>query len=162
MSEILYTVKDVAEQTGISAHTLRFYDKEGLLPFVKKSASGTRLFSEEDFDSLYTITTLKRSGMPLKKIREFMELYVKGAETLPQRQQMFEEQRQVILDRIEELKEMLDVVEYKCWYFEEAQRRQDPDFYKKVPVEEMPEQFQKFCDKVKQFRSYEEDAACEE
>ena len=79
MSKILYTVKDVAKQTGISAHTLRFYDKEGLLPFVKKSASGTRLFSEEDFDSLYTITTLKRSGMPLNCMSKGQRRFLKGS-----------------------------------------------------------------------------------
>lgn len=151
MSEILYTVKDVAERTGISPHTLRFYDREGLLPFVKKSPSGTRLFSEEDFDSLFTISTLKRSGMPIRKIRDFMALYAKGPETLAERQAMFEEQRRSILERIQELEEMLKVVDYKCWYFAEARRRNDPDFYKKLPPEEVPQIMKDFIEKVQLF-----------
>ena len=155
MSETLYTIKDVSRQTGISPHTLRFYDKEGLLPFVKKSASGNRLFSEDDFDSLFTITALKQSGMPLKKIRQFMELYIQGPETLPDRRQMFEEQREEILHRIEELKDMLEVVEYKCWYFEEAERRGDPDFYKKVPADQLPPLFSKIYSRIEQFRSHD-------
>ena len=156
MNETLYTIKDVSRQTGISPHTLRFYDKEGLLPFVKKSASGTRLFSEDDFDSLYTISMLKRSGMPLKKIREFMELYVQGPETLPARRKMFEEQREEILQKIDELKDMLEVVDYKCWYFTEAERRNDPDFYKKVPPEELSPLFRKVSSRIQQFRSHED------
>ena len=57
--EKYYTVKDVSERTGISAYTLRYYDKEGLLTFVKRDASGRRLFTEDDFQPLYTIAVLK-------------------------------------------------------------------------------------------------------
>ena len=59
--EKYYTIGDVAARTGISAHTLRYYDKEGLLSFVKRSESGTRLFTKEDFEPLYTITVLKKA-----------------------------------------------------------------------------------------------------
>lgn len=154
MSEkTLYTIKDVAERTGISQHTLRFYDKEGLLPFVKKSQSGTRLFSEEDFESLYTITCLKKSGMSIKQIQSFMALYARGPETLKARQDMFEAQREKVLAQMEELKEMLDVIDYKCWYFKEAQRVGNPEFYKKLPPEKQPAQLKEFYEKVRDFRS---------
>ncbi|MBO6158034.1 MAG: MerR family transcriptional regulator [Firmicutes bacterium] len=147
----LYTIKDVAERTGISQHTLRFYDKEGLLPFIKKSAGGTRLFSDEDFESLYTITCLKKSGMSIKQIQAFMELYARGPETLKQRQEMFEAQREKVLAQMTELQEMLEVIDYKCWYFSEAQRLDDPDFYKKLSPEEQPPQMKEFLRKVDGF-----------
>jgi len=153
IEKTLYTIKDVAERTGISQHTLRFYDKEGLLPFVKKSQSGTRLFSEEDFESLYTITCLKKSGMSIKQIQSFMALYARGPETLKARQDMFEAQREKVLAQMEELKEMLDVIDYKCWYFKEAQRVGDPEFYKKLPPEKQPAQLKEFYEKVRDFRS---------
>ncbi|MBQ7057838.1 MAG: MerR family transcriptional regulator [Firmicutes bacterium] len=152
MSEMLYTIKDVSDRTGISPHTLRFYDKEGLLPFLRKSPHGTRLFSEEDFESLFTITCLKKSGMSLHKIRDFMQLYAKGVETLPERQYMFEEHRKEILARMKELEEMLNIVNYKCWYFAEARLRNDPDFYKKLSAEEMPPQMIEFMSKVQNFK----------
>ena len=109
--EKYYTIGDVAARTGISAHTLRYYDKEGLLSFVKRSESGTRLFTKDDFEPLYTITVLKRSGMPIKKIREFMTLYLQGNKTIHDRYVMFNEQRQSLLEQIAELEDMLKIVE---------------------------------------------------
>lgn len=64
MSEY-YTVKEVSKRTGISEHTLRYYDKEGLLSFIKRDKNGVRLFTKEDFEHLYTITVLKKTGMSL-------------------------------------------------------------------------------------------------
>ena len=101
--EKYYTIGDVAARTGISAHTLRYYDKEGLLSFVKRSESGTRLFTKEDFEPLYTITVLKKSGMPIRKIREFMTLYLQGNKTIHDRYVMFNEQRKSLLEQIAEL-----------------------------------------------------------
>lgn len=147
-----YTIGDVAARTGISAHTLRYYDKEGLLSFVKRSDSGKRLFTKEDFEPLYTITVLKRSGMPIKKIRDFMNLYLQGNKTIHDRYVMFNEQRQSLLEQIAELEDMLKIVDYKCWYFEEAEKRNDIDYYLKLPKEEVDPRIIEFNEKVKDFR----------
>ncbi|MDD3221407.1 MAG: MerR family transcriptional regulator [Lachnospiraceae bacterium] len=153
MDTTIYTIKDVAARTGISAPTLRFYDKEGLLTFIKRSASGIRMFTEADFEPLYTIQCLKRSGMPLKKIKEFMDLYVQGNDTIHERRVMFEEQRENIQKQIEELQEMLAVVDYKCWYFNEAEKKGDVYYYRNLPKEEVPEQITDFLQKVKEFHT---------
>lgn len=120
MKETYYTIKDVSMKTGMSPSTLRYYDKEGLLSFVKRNNAGIRMFKEEDFENLYTINCLKHSGMPLKKIKEFMDLYLSGNDTIHERLVMFEQQRENILNKIKELEDMLEVVNYKCWYFKEA------------------------------------------
>ena len=150
--EKFYTIGDVAARTGISAHTLRYYDKEGLLSFVKRSPSGTRLFTKEDFEPLYTITVLKRSGMPLKKIREFMELFLQGDATIRERYLMFNEQRKSLLKQIEELEDMLKIVDYKCWYFQEAEKCGDINYYKKLPPEEVDPRITEFNRIVDDFR----------
>lgn len=145
-----YTIKDVSKRTGISAYTLRFYDSEGLLSFVQRSESGIRLFTEKDFEPLYTITVLKKSGMPIKKIREFMELYLKGDETIHARRIMFEEHKKQLEEKINELNEMLKIVEYKCWYFAEAEKYGDINYYMKLP--EIDERILEFNTKVEDFR----------
>ena len=145
-----YTIKDVSKRTGISAYTLRYYDSEGLLTFVQRSESGIRLFTEEDFEPLYTITVLKRSGMPIKKIREFMELYLRGDETIHARRIMFEEHKKQLEEKINELNEMLKIVEYKCWYFAEAEKYGDINYYMKLP--ETDERILEFNTKVEDFR----------
>lgn len=70
-----YTVSEISPKINISPHTLRFYCKEGLLPFVERSQSETRMFKNDDFEWLFMIECLKKSGMSIKKIKEFMDKY---------------------------------------------------------------------------------------
>lgn len=151
MENTYYTIKDVAKRTGMSAHTLRYYDKMGLLTFVKRSESGIRLFTEEDFDALYTIHCLKESGMSLARIKEFMDLYNQGNETIEARGKIFEEQKIEVENQIKKLEEMLEIIEYKCWFFKEAKKYNDVYYYKKLDPEDYPENMKKFFEKVKEF-----------
>ena len=151
MSEY-YTIGEVASRTGISAYTLRYYDKEGLLSFVQRDEAGKRMFRREDFEPLYTISVLKRSGMPIKKIREFMNLYLQGNDTIHERYVMFAEQRESLLSQIRELEAMLKIVDYKCWYFQEAEKRGDINYYKKLPKEEVDPRITEFNQIVDDFR----------
>ena len=84
-----YSIKEVAEKTGLSIATLRYYDKEGLLPFVDKKPNGTRVFKDEDFQGLNIITCMKKSGMSIKEIKEYVDLCNKGDATLEDRLQIF-------------------------------------------------------------------------
>ena len=67
---------------GVPASTIRYYDKEGLLPFVGRSSGGIRVFTEKDFEWLRIIECLKKTGMSLKDIREYIELAMQGDETI--------------------------------------------------------------------------------
>ena len=162
MTEMLYTIKDVAERTGMSPSTLRFYDKKGLLTFVKRSAGGIRMFTEEDFEPLFVIDCLKRSGMALKDIKVFIDLYLQGDSTITQRRVLFEKQRDEIRGRIAELQEMLNIVEYKCWFFSEAEKYGDARYFEKLPPEQVPEPIREFYTKVNTFRHRQLDGKTQE
>ena len=82
---MLYTIGDAARELGIPASTLRYYDKEGLLPHTSRSGSGIRMFTEDDFEWVRFIERLKLSGMPIKEIKSYIDLYEQGDATLPQR-----------------------------------------------------------------------------
>lgn len=153
MNTKYYTIKDVADRTGMSPHTLRFYDKQGLLSFIKRSESGIRMFTEEDFEFLFVIQCLKRSGMPLKKIKEFTDLYSKGNSTIYERLIMFQQHRQNILNQIAELQEMLSITDYKCWFFEQAEKQGDVYYYRNLSEDQIPQQIKDFYKKVKDFSS---------
>lgn len=116
----VYTIKEVSEKTGLSIHTLRYYDKEGLLPFVKRSESGIRLFKDSDLEWLSTICVLKDTGMPLKKIREYIDLFLQGTSTLETRRQIFIDHRVKLLKKIEELEKNLELVEHRIQFYDEA------------------------------------------
>ena len=68
---MVYTVGEMAKRLGVAPSTLRYYDKEGLLPFVERSSGGIRVFKDSDYEWLNVIGCLKKTGMPLKYIKSF-------------------------------------------------------------------------------------------
>ncbi|VDG19236.1 MerR family transcriptional regulator [Lactiplantibacillus mudanjiangensis] len=97
---MLYSIGAVAKKTGISSYTLRYYDKAGLTPFVKRDDRGQRVFDDDGLESLGLIRCLKQTGMPLEDIRQFVHWCDGGDETLPERLTMFEKQREAVLDQV--------------------------------------------------------------
>ncbi len=85
-----YLINEVARAFGVSVSTLRYYDKQGLLPFVQKNQAGYRLFTETDLNFLKTITCLKNTGMDLKTIRQYIELCMTGVSTIAARRALLE------------------------------------------------------------------------
>lgn len=115
-----YTIGQVADKTGLSAHTLRFYDKQGLLPFVDRNEIGNRDFKESDFEWLAVITCLKNSGMPVKKIRQYIDWSMEGDVTLKQRLEVFETHKKFVAEKMAELEEYMQKIDYKIWYYKKA------------------------------------------
>ena len=114
-----YSIKEVADMMGVTTSTLRYYDQEGLLPNVKR-INGIRVFEDKDFKWLRVLNCLKNTNMPIKKIKEYVELADKGDSTLNERYVLIKEQKQFILEQIEEYKRCLKEVEFKEWYYETA------------------------------------------
>jgi DNA-binding transcriptional MerR regulator len=119
-SNMSYTISQVAEITGISAYTLRYYDKLGMLPFVDRDSAGNRAFKEDDFHFLNMITCLKETGMPLAEIRQFIDWCMSGDTTLEERREMFTKQVQAVEQQIADLQKNLRKLAYKQVYYEQA------------------------------------------
>ena len=117
---MIYTVGEMAQKLGVPASTLRYYDKEGLLPFVERSSGGIRMFRENDFEWLQVIRCMKKAGMSIKDIRQYIELSMQGDDTIDTRLEMFRHQREVLTQQIQQLQHTLETVEYKCWFYEAA------------------------------------------
>lgn len=115
-----YTIRQVAEKMGVTVSTLRYYDKEGLLPFVDKKPNGTRVFKDEDFQGLAIITCMKNSGMPIKDIKKFMDFCNEGDNTLKERLKIFIERKEAVQKQIEELNKVMETINHKIWYYETA------------------------------------------
>lgn len=115
-----YTIKETAEILGLSVSTLRYYDKEGLLPFVHRSESGYRIFNDGDIGLLRMIECLKRTNMPIKEIRQFTNWLVEGDSTLTERYEMFLERKRAVNEQIAKLQKALEVIDHKCKYYKAA------------------------------------------
>lgn len=134
-----YTVGEMARRMGVPASTIRYYDKEGLLPFVGRSSGGIRVFTEKDFEWLRIIECLKKTGMSLKDIREYIELAMQGDETIARRLELFRKQRTVLETRMAELQQTMDTLDYKCWFYETAAARGSTEGISDLPDEALPE-----------------------
>jgi DNA-binding transcriptional MerR regulator len=116
-----FTINEVANKFGLSAHTLRFYDKEGLLPFIARNKSGNRTFTELDLNWVALICCLKDTGMPIKDIKQYSVWCTRGSGTIDARKTMLSAHRNQVLKQIDDLTNNLELIDSKIAIYE------DPD-----------------------------------
>lgn len=138
---MLYTVGEMAKRMGVSASTLRYYDQEGLLPFVERSSGGMRMFKESDYEWLKIIECLKKTGMPLKDIRGFILMAIEGDATIDARLELIIKQQKAVQEQLDELRETLETLDFKRWYYETAKRAGTTDVPRSMTLDELPERF---------------------
>lgn len=109
----MYTIKEVAEEVGESDHTIRYYCKEGLFPFLTRDKNNVRKFTEEDLEGVRIVLCLRDTGMPLREIRHYMELCAKGNETLAERLQIIREQKARALEEMKQFQKKIDHLAWK-------------------------------------------------
>ena len=115
-----YSISQVAKKFNLTIHTIRYYEKEGVLPFIKRTKSGIREFDQKSLDALNMIECLKKTGMSLKDIKVFQDWCAEGDSSIEKRKEMFEERKEDILGQISELQHVLKLIEFKCWYYGKA------------------------------------------
>ena len=115
----MYTIGQVSEMFDLPISTLRYYDKQGLFPQMER-ASGIRKFSETEIEALRVIECLKKAGMEIKDIKQFMDWCMEGASTYPQRKALFEAQKAHMEAELERMNRTLDMLKFKCWYYTQA------------------------------------------
>lgn len=139
MTNKTFGIGKAASRLGVAPSTLRYYDKEGLLPFVERSESGIRCFKESDFEWLRVIECLKKTGMSIKSIKSFIEMAMRGDETIDDRLELIIRQTKDVRDKISELEQTLRLLEYKRWYYESASRMGSTAAVRSLPEDEIPE-----------------------
>ena len=115
----MYTIGQVSAMFGLPVSTLRYYDKEGLFPHLGRD-SGIRKFGEKELEALRVIECLKKSGMEIKDIRQFMEWCAQGSQTYPLRLELFVRQKAAVEQEMQRMRRGLDMLTFKCWYYEQA------------------------------------------
>ncbi len=140
-----YTIGEVAKQFNLSISQIRYYDKEGLFVSLKK-VNGIRKFNEKDIDALFIIECLKKSGLQIKEIKQFMDWNRIGDSTIPERLNFFLEQKKKVEKQIEELNKVYDLVKYKCWYYQKAKEIGSVETLEKEKNKITPEEIQALLD----------------
>lgn len=146
---MLYTIGEMARILGIPPSTLRYYDKEGLLPFVERSSGGIRMFTEKNLEWLNVIECLKQSGLSIKEIREYIDMAMQGDQSsLTKRLGLFQARRDAVKKQIEDLQETLNLLEFKCWYYEQAIQDGTEERVRSLSLDEIPAQYRNIRKKM--------------
>ena len=136
-----YTVGEMAKRLGVAPSTLRYYDQEGLLPFVERSEGGIRVFKESDYEWLQVIGCLKKTGMQLRDIKTFIEMAMQGDQTIEPRLALITKQKESVKAQIAELEETLRTLEFKEWYYNTAKENGTTSVPRNMTLDELPEEF---------------------
>ena len=112
-------ISDISKKTGLSIHTLRYYEQIGLLLKIDRNQSGQRIYSSQDLAWLEWIKRLKSTGMPLEKIQYFAQLRLQGAQTLKQRQDLLIQHSENLKQEIQRLNLEKDIVDYKIELYQQ-------------------------------------------
>lgn len=138
----MYTIGEMAQKLNIAPSTLRYYDKEGLLPFVDRTKGNMRRFDEADFRSLELIECLKATGMPIRDIKQFIDWCFAGDSTIENRRQMFYERKKVVEEEMIRMQRTLETITYKCWYYDTACKLGSADAVERLEPSEIPPHIQ--------------------
>lgn len=133
----MYTIGQVSALCGLPVSTLRYYDKEGLFPDLQRD-SGIRKFEEKELEAIRVIECLKKSGLELRDVKRFMEWCTEGSATYPQRRALFLKQKEQVEGEIKRMNQVLDMIKFKCWYYEQAIQDGNEDRLQSMAPEEMP------------------------
>jgi DNA-binding transcriptional MerR regulator len=121
------TIKDAADHTGLTAHTIRYYEKEGLLNSLPRDSQGRRVFGDSDLDWLSYLTCLRLTGMPIAMMRHIAELQAEGDATIPERRHLLEAHRQDLVEKLAQIHSALDRLDHKiAWYSKKEQEAAVP------------------------------------
>ena len=139
----MYSIGEISKMFQLPISTLRYYDKEGLFSHLKR-VNGVRQFSESEIETLRVIDCLKRSGLEIKYIKEYMSLCSLGNTTLKQRKEIFEKQKEEVLQEMEKLQKVLSMLNYKCWYYDQAIEKNDEAYVQALSFNQFPPQIQQY------------------
>ena len=141
----MYTIGQVSEMFNLPISTLRYYDKQGLFPEIQRT-SGIRKFTDKEIETLRLIECLKKSGLEIKDIKQFMDWCVQGPSTYVQRRELFEKQKETVEAEIAHMNKVLDMLRFKCWFYEQALEDGTDERVRKMLPDHLPEEIQKAYD----------------
>lgn len=117
---MMYTMMQVCRELDMTYQTLKYYCNEGLVPNVKRDGNNRRIFDEKDMKWIKDLTCLKKCGMSILEMKEYLELCLQGESTIMQRKEMLAKKREALLGSIKELESSVDYIDWKQNFYDEV------------------------------------------
>lgn len=118
--ETLYTMKETCKKVDMTYEALKFYCNEGLVPNVKRNKNNHRVFDERDINWIASLSCLKKCGMSIQEMKEYLALCLQGPDTIPERKIILEEKRNSLLEKIAELNNSIDYIDWKQQFYDDV------------------------------------------
>lgn len=116
----MFLMKDVCKITGISYETLKFYCNQGLVPNVKRDEHNFRIFDQHDIEWIKSLTCLKRCGMSINEMKEYLSLCLQGIKSISQRKVMLETKQKELFLKLKEVQDSIDYINWKQNFYDEV------------------------------------------
>lgn len=113
-----YTIREAEEKTGVSAHTLRYYERIGLIKDISRDQSGHRQYSDDNLNWIVLLSCLRSTGMSIQQMNQFVALIDEGDHTIPARCDLLETHHSALRSYIEELQSYLLIIEGKLVHYQ--------------------------------------------
>lgn len=138
--------QEVSEMFHLPISTLRYYDKEGFFPDLKRKGN-IRYFSDNEIEALRVIECLKKSGLEIKDIKQFFIWVTEGSSSYSKRKKLFENHKSAVEEEIKQLEKILAMLKFKCWYYETAMTDGNEDRITSMLPNHLPSEIQELYDK---------------
>ena len=131
-----YTMMQVCKEADMTYQTLKYYCNEGLIPNVKRDKNNRRVFDERDLKWIKDLVCLKKCGMSIQEMKEYLDLCLQGQSTIRQRKKMLDKKRNALLDSIKELEGCIDYIDWKQNFYDEMLTGKRPYVSNLIRVED--------------------------
>ena len=118
------TIAEVSKKYGLTADTLRYYERVGLIPKVNRNKNGIRNYTEQDCRNVEFIKCMRRAGLPIEVLIEYVTLLEQGDETVEARRDILIEQRKELVKKMKEIKTTIDRLDYKIDRYESLVKKE--------------------------------------
>ena len=132
----MYTMMQVCKETDMTYQALKFYCNEGLIPNVKRDKNNRRVFDERDVKWIKDLVCLKKCGMSIQEMKDYLALCLQGQSTIPQRQKMLDKKREALLTSMEELKGCVNYIVWKQNFYNDVLSGKRPYVSNLIPAED--------------------------
>ncbi len=116
---MLFTMMQVCKETNMTYQTLKFYCNEGLVPNVKRDKNNRRVFDERDVAWIKSLTCLKKCGMSIQEMKEYLDLCLQGEATIPRRKVMLAQKQEALRETVREVQESIAYIDWKQNFYDE-------------------------------------------
>ena len=111
---------EVCREIGMTYQTLKFYCNKGLVPNVKRDKNNRRVFDEHDVEWIKSLTCLKRCGMSIEEMREYLGMCLQGESSIPERKVMLAEKRERLVEQLAQVQVSIDYIDWKQGFYDDV------------------------------------------